>query len=67
VGSGRALWGKRQAGSSEGASRWEFGIVSHELVRVSVFYGVPWHQFGRMRRRQFSFTQTDTGPERDAV
>jgi len=42
-------------------------IVSHELVRVSVFYGVPWHQFGRMRRRQFSFTQTDTGPERDAV
>lgn len=43
------------------------GIISHELVRVSVFYGVPWHQFGRMRRRHFSFTQTDTGPERDAV
>jgi hypothetical protein len=43
------------------------GIISHELVPLGVFFGVLWHQFGPMRRRQFSFNQTDTGLEPDAV
>jgi hypothetical protein len=43
------------------------GIISHKLVPVSVYYGVPWHQFGRMMRHHFLSIQTDTGPERDAV
>ena len=43
------------------------GIISHKLVPVSVYYGVPWHQFGRMMHHHFLSIQTDTGPERDAV
>lgn len=43
------------------------GIISHELGPLGVFFGVLWHQFGAMRRRQFSFTQTDTGPEPNTV
>lgn len=43
------------------------GIISHELVPLGVFFGVLWHQFGAMRRRQFSFNQTDTSPKRDGV
>jgi hypothetical protein len=43
------------------------GIISHGLVPMRVFFGVAWHQFGRIGRRQFSFTQADTSPKRDAV
>jgi hypothetical protein len=43
------------------------GITSHGLVPLSVFFGVAWHQFGRIGRHQFSFTQADTSPKRAAV